>query len=149
MSDLFNAIKDAQLAARKLKDAAVAGPLTTLMGEIGTLAKNANRAVVDADVIGKLKTFRDNVNETIDKVTDDATKELLKAEAALYEKFLPTQMNEQQLTAEIKSIIADVQGANPVGYKVTIKDVMPRLQAAHGGKYDGKMASFLIKAHLL
>jgi hypothetical protein len=57
----------------------------------------------------------------------------------LVDMFLPTQMNEQELTAAIKSIIADVQGSNVVGYKVTIKDVMPRLQAEHAGKFDGKM----------
>jgi hypothetical protein len=149
MSDLYAAIKEAQLAARKLRDAAIVNPLTTLMGDIGTLAKNANRAVTDADVVGKLKTFRDNVNQTIDQVADEATKQVLQAEKALYEKFLPTQMNEQELTAAIKAIIADVQGANPVDYKVKISDVMPRLKEKHAGLYDGAMASFIIKVQLL
>ena len=148
MSLLHKAIQDAQLAARKARDAAVVNPLTTLLGDLGTLAKNAQRQLTDADVIGKLKSFRDNVEITIDQVADEATKQVLAAEKALYEKYLPKQMSEQELTAAIKSIIADVQGSNPVDYKVTIKDVMPRLVVEHGGEYDGKLASFIIKAQL-
>ena len=136
MSLLHKAIQDAQLAARKARDAAVVNPLTTLLGDLGTLAKNAQRQLTDADVI------------TIDQVADEATKQVLAAEKALYEKYLPKQMSEQELTAAIKSIIADVQGSNPVDYKVTIKDVMPRLVVEHGGEYDGKLASFIIKAQL-
>jgi len=143
---LFEKIKADQLAARKARNGVEATLLTTLIGELTAIGKNdGNREVTDADVVKLVKKFLDGVNETIKLMTDatnvdgsaDRYVNLLKEQMYLT-AYMPQQMTEIELTVAVKAIVAEV-GSN-------MGKVMAALKAAHAGKYDGAMASKIVKA---
>jgi uncharacterized protein YqeY len=142
---LFAQIKSDQLTARKAKDGLKATLLTTLIGELTAVGKNdGNREVTDTDVVKLVKKFLDGVNETI-KLMPDATNvdgsadryvNLLKEQSYLA-PYLPQQMDEAALTIAVKALILE-QGPN-------MGKIMAGLKTLYAGKYDGAMASKIVK----
>lgn len=139
---LFAQIKSDQLAARKAKQTLAATLLTTLIGELTAIGKNdGNREVTDADVVKLVKKFLDGINESI-KYMESAKNEealvMLRGEASILAPYLPQQMDEASLTVAVKAIVLE-QGPN-------MGKVMAALKAMYAGKYDGGMASKIVKA---
>jgi uncharacterized protein YqeY len=144
MMTLFAQIKADQLTARKAKQALAATLLTTLFGELTAIGKNdGNREVTDADVVKLVKKFLDGINESIkymEAAKNDEALVMLRGEAAILAPYLPQQMDEAALTEAVKAIVAEV---GPVMGKV-----MGELKARFAGKYDGGMASKIVKASI-
>jgi uncharacterized protein YqeY len=143
MNIILNNIKAAQLQARKDRNKDVAGLLTTLMSDIQMIGKNDNgRETTDADSISTIKKYLNNIEETIKVVTDETIVTLQRAEQNVLNKFLPTQLSDQELETKIVEFIVNLQAT-------TIKDmgkVMKALKDAHGGLYDGSKASMIFKS---
>jgi len=137
-------IKAAQLAARKARNQEASSSLTTLIGEAEAIGKNAgNRAPTDAEVTAVIKKFIKNIDETIKAVTGAGgyaglLNVALNTERELFNGFLPKQMSEEELTAAISAIVAEVGK--------TMGLIMKALKDRHEGTYDGAMASKLVKA---
>lgn len=150
---LLQSIKDAQLAARKAREDDKARPLTTLIGEVTTLAKSdGNREVTDKDVIKTLTKFRDNAMEmarAYGERREGDQMEIYEKEAELYASFLPAakpQQSAEGLSRSIRKIIAAhvaEQGSKP---KMGV--IMGELKKLHEGTYDPKSASAVVKAEL-
>lgn len=137
---LVDTLKAALLKARKERDAAATAALSTLVGEIETLAKAGRGDLTDAVVVTVIKKFLKNLNETIALLPVDDAKEpfdSLLREKALYESFLPVQLTTDELSVLIDELIHN--GAKDVG------DVMKLLKTKHAGTYDGAAASALLK----
>lgn len=137
---LFQTIKADALEARKARSAGTAAALTTLIGELETFGKNAGREPTDADVVAFVKKTLKNIGETLGHLpsTDARFAELMN-EMGLFEKYLPTQLTEDELRATIENIIA-------VGDGATVGDVMKVLKTNFNGQYDGALASTILKA---
>lgn len=138
---LLDRIKQDQLSARKAKNALAASLLTTLIGEAAMIGKNdGGRDTTDAEVQAIIKKFVKGMDETLNYLagSNDEVSKTVIAEKAILTNYLPKQMDEAELTTAIKAIIADI-GPN-------LGKVMGELKARHGGVYDGKMASTLVKA---
>ncbi len=135
---LMKTLKADQLAARKIKDSFKATILTTLIGEAAMIGKNdGNRVTADAEVMKVIAKFVKGINETI-KVRDSGE---LHAEKEILESYLPPQMNDEELKITISHIIYDLDATS-------MKDmgrVMGVLSGAHGGQYDGKVASGMVR----
>lgn len=145
---LMDQIKADQVSARKQKMTAVASLLTTLIGEAEMVGKNAgNRAPTDAEVQAVIKKFIKNLDETI-AVLGDADPRTLAAlgEKSTLEKYLPQQMTEAELRMAIEAIVAGLQGSGTDNPKMG--DVMKFLKLRFDGRYDGKLASTLIKEYV-
>ena len=145
---LFAQIKTDQLAARKARESLKATLLTTLIGELTAVGKNdGNREVTDADVVKLVKKFLDGVNETIKLMPDAANVDssadryvnLLKEQSYLT-VYMPQQMDEYALTIVVRMIL------NELGAGASMGQVMAALKTKHAGKYDGGMASKIVKA---
>lgn len=137
---LIDTIKAASLEARKARNAPAAASLSTLIGEVETLAKAGRGDLSDAVVVTIIKKFLKNVNDTIALLPVDDTSgpfDALLKEKALYESFLPRQLDVAELTALIDSMIVD--GVLDVG------DAMKRLKLNHAGTYNGAEASAILK----
>ena len=138
---LFAQIKSDQLTARKAKQALAATLLTTLIGELTAIGKNdGNREVTDADVV---KKFLDGINESIkymEAAKNDEALVMLRGEAAILAPYLPQQMDEYVLTIAVRAIL------NELGVGANMGQVMAVLKSKHAGKYDGAMASKIVKA---
>lgn len=141
---LFAQIKSDQLTARKAKQALAATLLTTLIGELTAIGKNdGNREVTDADVVKLVKKFLDGINESIkymEAAKNDEALVMLRGEAAILAPYLPQQMDEYVLTIAVRAIL------NELGVGANMGQVMAVLKSKHAGKYDGAMASKIVKA---
>jgi uncharacterized protein len=133
---LLNTIKAASLTARKARKTDEAALLSTLMGEIETLAKAGRGELTDAVVVTVIKKFIKNIDQVIEVVEPNSIggQNAIK-EKQLLEAFLPKQLSEQELQALI-----DDMGCTNIG------DAMKLLKQNYAGTYDGAMASKILKA---
>lgn len=140
---LFQQIRADQITARKNKSLS-ASVLTTLLGEAGTIGKNAgNREPTDDEVMQVVKKFIKNINETVDILSKEhfANAERigdLTDEKNVLLKYLPTQLSADQLDDAIKTIKVEMKTDN-VGL------IMKSLQSRYGGLFDGRVASQRIR----
>lgn len=140
---LLDTIKAAQIAARKNRDAVRTASLTTLIGDAEMIGKNAGRLVSDQEVVALTKKFIKNNRDTASTAGIDASRLAdLETEYSVYQGFLPTQMQEQDLQSAIDTIVKELRGASA---KVDMGSVMKMLKERFDGQYDGRQASALIK----
>lgn len=117
--------------------------LTTLIGELEGLAK---KKVVDDLVVQQVITkFVKNNKETQLHTTDQGMARTLFLENEILEGFLPKQMTEEQLREVVSGIMKEF---NDGGHTVSMGLVMGRLKTLHGGAYDGRLASAVVKEML-
>lgn len=148
---VLETVKTDQMDARKSKDKVLAGLLTTLIGEIVIVGKNdGNRDTTDAEAIKVVTKFKKGVDETI-KIVKDADKlKELEYEAMVYNKYLPTQMTDEQLEAAIVKLI-DIESRTRTDNPLSKRDmgvIMGQLKAQYDGQYDGKVASKIVGSKL-
>lgn len=137
---LIETIKAEYMTQRRARASWQVASLSTLIGEIETLAKGGKAELTDAAVVAVIKKFIKNIDETLNTISGNGATVavVLQMERALYAQFLPKQLNEAELKAVIDELIA--AGNTNVG------DVMKALKTNHSGHYDGAMASAILKA---
>ena len=148
---LRDAIKAATLEAMKARDPARTGALRLISAalknkdiELRTRTAPADDDVVVADVLVKMAKQR---RESIEMFVAGNRAELAdaeRAELAVIESFLPTQMDEAEATAAIKALVAEL-GAT------SVKDmgrVMAAMKLRFAGKLDMSKANGMVKAAL-
>lgn len=142
---LIDRIKADALTARKAKSP-VASVLVTLIGEIDTRTKTLNpaRAMTDDEVLGVVRKFLKGIHETLRILTpalmpadkSNAAIEKALAEKIALEAYLPVQMSAGMIEEFARARISE--GAD-------LGAVMAALKAGHGGQYDGKLASGMVR----
>lgn len=141
---LIHVIKQDQLAARKEGNKDDAQILTTLIGEAEMVGKNnGNRAPADEEVIKVVERFIKAMEETRDHVSGEKRININR-EIDTLERYLPTPLTEDELRSEIHYIVHDL-GATSVKH---MGSVMKALKQMHAGRYDGKLASEIVKEKL-
>lgn len=144
---IMNAIKSAQIEARKAKDESKASALTTLIGEANMIGKNAgNRETTDAEVLSVIKKFIKNIDETVEILSKDLAPnsvkiQALQAEKVLLSNFLPKQMSESEVKVAIEQIIAKMNLSGPKAMGAIMKE----MKSQYDGSYDGSMVSRISK----
>jgi len=125
-------MKNALLLARKMKDSEKVLSLSTIVGELTANAKliNGEKIVSDEDCHQLIKKFVKSLDEMI-SLTNSSK---LKREKDYLESFLPNQLT----IDEMKELFEKI---NPE----SIKDWMSYLKEHHPGRYDGKIASQIMK----
>lgn len=118
--------------------------LTTLMGELETLAKKG-KDLDDVLVIQLIKKFLKGNKEMQQHCTEEETARKLFLEVDLLESFLPKQLSDEEL---IKVIDGIIQGLEESSDKVNMGDVMKSLKQLHDGLFDGRKASSIVKGAL-
>ena len=94
-----------------------------------------NKTPDDADVVTKLKSM---VKKSLDK---DGVSCLTETEMEILNRFIPSQMSEEDLTSYLSNYIRDnnIEGMKSMGVLMTfLKEEFP-------GQYDGKLASTLVR----
>jgi len=135
-NEILLQIKSDNLSARKSKNKEVSSLLTTLISEIEIVGKNKLRITTEDETIKVIEKFSKNVSSTIELVGE---KENLIKELNLYNSYLPEKLSEQDLEVIIKEVIAHDS-------EINIGKVMGFLKKQYNGKYDGKLASKIIKS---
>jgi uncharacterized protein len=139
---VMEALKDAM----KSKDEAALRGLRAIKSAI-IIAKTSEGANGQVSEDAELKMLQKLVKQRKDSIAifeqqnreDLAAKE--KEEVAVIEKFLPAQMGEEELTAAIKSIIAETGASSAAD----MGKVMGAANKALAGKADGKTISSKVK----
>ena len=122
-------LKEAMLT----KNEGVKSILRVLIGELSRVTTNVDKTVSDDKVIAQVKKMIENA-----KMLNNLE------EISILEKYVPQQLNEQQLRDAIDAIAKQ--------HAYTIKDmgkVMGHLKEKYNGQYDGKLASNLVKTILV
>lgn len=146
-----DSIKAAQVAAMKAGDKPRLGAVRLILAklkdkdiELRTAAQVPDDDVLVVDVLQKMAKQR---RESIGMYETGGRQELAdaeKAELAVIEEFMPSQMGEDEVNAVITAIIAETGAA---GMKDMGK-VVGALKAKHGSQLDMGKASALVKAAL-
>jgi uncharacterized protein len=135
-------IKTAMLA----RDAAKLEALRAVKSTILLLKTSADGTAPDAELKALLKMVKQRKETAVIYVEqnrqDMADVEL--AQAAVIENYLPKQLNEEEITAELKTLIAQI-GATSI---TDLGKVMGLATKAFAGRADGKIVASLVKALL-
>lgn len=143
---LLDDIKNDSLQARKDRDTVKTSLLVPLYSEAVRVGKdNGNRQSTDEEVIAVVKKFVKNIEQTIldmEKIGRDIS--LQKQELSLLRNYLPKQMSHEELESAVDSIMSGLDEVTPKA----MGKIMGELKTRHGGTYDGKMASQVVRNKL-
>jgi uncharacterized protein YqeY len=136
---IIDTLKAVFLEKRKARDAESTSLLSTIIGEIETIAKTKGAAINDELVIATLKKFVKTTNDTLVAVGEafPEVKTRLTHELALITSFLPVQVDGATLETRVGALVSS--GINTMG------DIMKALKSEFGGALDGKLASSIVK----
>lgn len=126
---LLQQMRESRNAARLARDTDIADKLSVIIGDIDNERLRTGKDVPEVRIVAILRKFAENCDESKDTVG-----------AEMARSFLPKQMTDEQLQAEISTIIAS--GANNIGV------VMKALNSKFAGTYDGKTAKVIIEQTL-
>lgn len=138
---MLSQIRTDALSARKSKDPN-AVLLTTLIGEIETRTKALSpaRDMTDDEVVTVVKKFIKNADDTLAVLRygeHDASIEKTKRELGALSGYLPQQLTHDELVSFARE---QVEAGKKLG------EIMSALKNEHAGRYDGKVASGIVKA---
>ena len=143
---LIKQIYDDMIAARKGSDAVTKSLMVTLYSEAAMVGKNKrNGDTTDDECIAVIKKFAANAEETRRLLAErgqDCSAQVREIE--ILECYLPQQLDHKGLDAVVHMIIHDMKLEGPKA----MGTVMAELKKGYSGRYDGKMASDLVKAAL-
>lgn len=144
-TSLIDKIKKDQMECRKNKDTVNATFLTTLIGEIVMVGKNkGNRDTTDDEAMKVIEKFAKGVKESISYVEKQNTPdkvEALKAELSLYEKYLPKQLDADELKTIVTDLISELNVDSMKGMGLIMKE----MNAKYSGQFDGKAVNGIIR----
>lgn len=137
---LLQQIKSASLEARKAKES-YAVFLVTLYSEAARPGlDDGKRESTDEEVIRVLKKFKEGIEQSLavyEQRDDEVGTFAAKNELGIVKSYLPEALSADELEAVIAQLIYN--GAT------SMKDLMAALKANFAGRYDGKLASDIIK----
>lgn len=144
---LIDQIRADMMRARQGTDAVAKSLLVTLYSEALRVGKDKrNGATTDEEVIGVIRKFAVNVEETerLLQARGQHT-QAQRRELEILTAYLPTQMTPEGLETAVRVIVSElgVSGAKAMGA------VMAELKTRHAGTYDGKLASQVVKSILV
>lgn len=143
MSTLLNRVQAELTAARKAQDKPAVLLLGTLLADIKNREIELKRDVTDEDAIEVVRRGIKRRRESIDMYTrgdrpDLAEKEA--AEVALLERYLPAQVDPEEIRAAVRAAMA--AGAGNVGA------IMGKVMPAFKGRAEGGTISAIVREEL-
>jgi len=139
---MLSKIKKDSLKARKEKSPETK-TYSYLLGEIQKLekAKNSNfNKNPEEDILKLLQKLKNDTLDTISKLTDEKAKESYIVDLKVFERYLPKQLTEDELTKIVEKIINEFNDKKSINIGI----VMGQLKKNFNGKYNGKTASQII-----
>lgn len=143
MSELLARIQGDQIAARKSQDKPATLLLGTILSDIKNRRIELQRDPADAEVIEVVRKGIKRRKESVEMYTKGNRNDLVLKESAeiqLLEKYLPPEVDQEELRAAVKAAIAG--GANNIG--AVMGKVMPQFK----GRTDGSTINAMAKEEL-
>lgn len=137
---LLSVIRNDLDSARREKNQRLLTVLTTLYSEAAMVGKTKRNAEsTDDEVISVVRKFKVGIEE-IEKIKGSSENILFEKE--LYTKYLPTPLNTEELTIVIEQLVSETKEKN-------MGVLMNKLKSLYSGRYDGALASKLVKEKIL
>ena len=133
--------------AMKAKDAKKRDALRLLTSAFKQIEVDERKELSDDDVIKIIQTQIKRRNDAASQYKDAGRDDLMQQELdeiAYYEVYLPTQLTDEELTSELKSIVEKVGATSPKD----MGKVMGMASKELAGRADGKRISTCVKALL-
>jgi hypothetical protein len=148
MGSLTEQIEKDVIEAMKAKDRVKVSTLRMLKSALGNyLISTKKDKADDAEILGLITKQAKQRRESIESFEKAGRKDLAdkeKAELAILEGYLPKQLSDEELAAEVKKAI-EISGAKgPADMGKLMKTLMPAIQ----GKADGKRVQATVKSIL-
>ncbi len=143
MSELLARLQGDQIAARKSQDKPATLLLGTILSDIKNKRIELQRDVADAEVVDVIRKGIKRRKESVEMYTKGAREDLVakeSAEIALLEKYLPPEVDSEELRAAVKAAIAG--GANNIG--AVMGKVMPQFK----GRAEGNTINAIVREEL-
>jgi uncharacterized protein YqeY len=143
MSELLARLQGDQIAARKSQDKPATLLLGTILSDIKNRRIELQRDPVDAEVIEVLRKGIKRRKESVEMYKKGNREDLVAKESAeiqLLEKYLPPEVDQEELRAAVKAAIA--AGANNIG--AVMGKVMPQFK----GRAEGSTINAMAKEEL-
>ena len=147
--NLFEKIEDELAGARRRSDAVALSSLGLLKSEVVNATKETGftGSIDDALVVGAARRELKRRQESADAFAaagrrDAALKEL--AAAAVLKPFLPAQMDQAELDAEVAAVIEEVKPVGPAGFGMVMKEANRRLAGRAQGSEIAATAKRLL-----
>lgn len=151
MSELKARIVSDMTTAMKARDKASVGALRMLKAAIQTEeVAGTKHELTDGDVLRVVEREIKKRRESAEMYADNGRPELAEAElaeVAVFEKYQPTQLDDEELASLVDGAIAEVGGGDEVTMR-QMGQVMKAAQAGAAGRVDGKRLSAAVKARL-
>ncbi|MDD5225750.1 MAG: GatB/YqeY domain-containing protein [Candidatus Omnitrophica bacterium] len=136
------------IVAMKAKDAVKVSTLRMLKSALGNyLIQVKKDKAEDAEVLGIISKQAKQRRESMDSFEKAGRKDLAdkeKVELAILEAYLPKQLTDEELRAEVQKAITVSGATSPADIGKLMKALMPAIQ----GKADGKRIQEAVKAVL-
>jgi uncharacterized protein len=139
---LYDRVQSEMVNARVRRDEVTLGTLSLLKSELVRASKEGGASgTIDDDLV--LRVARKEVKRREEAIEvyrkagreDSARRE--EAEMKVLREYLPAQMSEQDIEAEVRAVIAEVKPDGPKGFGVVMKEATARL----AGRADGKQVA--------
>jgi len=138
METLKERISREYVEAFKARNTIKKNLLGVIKAEITTQEKNSNVTdLSDDNVLKIIKKVSKNISETLSQADNAESRE----ELAIVEEFLPKQMSEVDVEAEVAKVIAETGASSPAD----MGKVMGGFNAKFAGKADNKTVSIIVK----
>ena len=134
-------------AAMKAHDTMTLEVLRTLHSDIKNVAINAQKEITDETVLDVLSKSIKQRNESIEMLRKGGREQNAQEEEktlAVYQKYLPQQLTEEEVKALIAEIKAQVGAQGPQDMGKVMKELSPKAK----GRFDGRRLSELVKEAL-
>ncbi|WP_288799782.1 GatB/YqeY domain-containing protein [uncultured Fibrobacter sp.] len=135
-------------AAMKAHDTMTLEVLRTLHSDIKNVAINAQKEITDETVLDVLSKSIKQRNESIEMLRKGGREQNAQEEEktlAVYQKYLPQQLTEEEVKALIAEIKAQVGAQGPKDMGKVMKELSPKAK----GRFDGRRLSELVKEALV
>lgn len=133
----YEQLRAEKMAALKSKDTVKNNVITMLLSGMTYLKKEVGRELTEEECLSVIQKELKQVRESLElsKGREDAAAELT-AQIAILEGYLPKQMDEAEIKASVRRILAEL------GLEATVKNkglIMKNVMAQLKGKADGKL----------
>lgn len=142
MSELLQRIRKDQLEARKVKDTPKIKILTSLLGDVTP----SGNATTNDNLI--LKVIKNNIKVLGDVIDIKKEKGVASLEEETFIEILSEYLPKQLSRDELQTIVDRYTEENNINSAKEIGKVMGYLNKTYPSKFDGKMASDIVKAKL-
>ncbi len=143
MSELLARLQGDQIAARKSQDKPATLLLGTILSDIKNKRIELQRDVADAEVVDVIRKGIKRRKESVEMYTKGNREDLVAketAEIALLDKYLPPEVDQEELRTAVKAAIAG--GANNIG--AVMGKVMPQFK----GRAEGNTINAIAREEL-